>query len=180
MRWLMTAQSELDSSTGDHIPKTILAPIHLSLQGKQKLYAIIHGLLYVMYDHTICFFIYTSLYIYIYIHVLLQATVDGSELWHWICLKFPFRLVKFCFGRGADTRVSAPPLPLAETDPFRLWKTRWWTRVSYFQLFSRVSTSWRELEVTLPCRYIYVNILYIYIYRHISSFTNTLSNCIFF
>ena len=109
MRWLMTAQSELDSSTGDHIPKTILAPIHLSLQGKQKLYAIIHGLLYVMYDHTICFFIYTSLYIYIYIHVLLQATVDGSELWHWICLKFPFRLVKFCFGRGR-THVC-PPLP---------------------------------------------------------------------
>ena len=107
-------------------------------------------------------YVFLKYYIYIYIqyiHVLLQATVDRSEPWHWICLKFPFRLVKFCFGGGGHMSRTRPSLPLAGPtqwpgDPFRLWKTRWWTRA----VLPGVLTRWSELEVTLPCRYIYLHL----------------------
>ena len=54
---------------------------------------------------------------------------------------------------------TRPSLPLAGPtqwpgDPFRLWKTRWWTRA----VLPGVLTRWSELEVTLPCRYIYLHL----------------------
>ena len=112
----MTAQSELDSSTGDHIPKTILAPIHLSLQGKQKLYAIIHGLLYVMYDHTICFLKY---YIYIY---TVYTCFASSNRRSFRTLTLNLFEVSFSSGQvllwGGRTHVTHPPLPpFGRTDP---------------------------------------------------------------
>ena len=84
----------------------------LKSPGQTKTFPITHGLLYVMYDHTICFFIYTSLYIYIY-------TCFASSNRRWFrTLTLNLFEVSFSSGQvllwaGADTRVSAPPLPLA-------------------------------------------------------------------